>query len=127
MLFWILACLVLWLVYIYTPATLNFRHDSVENLVGSRDANVPPSAMTARARRAQANFGENLPFFLTLAILALVLSPAKMDLAVMGAAVFVLARVAYLPLYLVAIPMLRSLAYGVSMVGLGMMAFALLT
>jgi uncharacterized MAPEG superfamily protein len=125
MLFWIFACLALYLVYIYVPTWLYLPTEGVGTHLGGRDQLPVATAITGRARRAQANFQENLPLFLTLAILTLVLKTEKMDVAVWGAMVFVVARVAYLPFYLAAVPFARSAAYGVSMVGLGIMVYAI--
>ena len=49
-----------------------------------------------------------------------------MTAAILGAQVFVLARLAYLPLYVLAVPVARSTAYTVGFVGLIMMALALI-
>ncbi|EAQ13088.1 putative MAPEG superfamily protein [Maritimibacter alkaliphilus HTCC2654] len=121
MLFWIFAALILHAVYVFTPTMLFFPTEGVSRHMGGRDDLPEPSPVTGRARRALANWQESLPVFIVLALLAVVLEAD----ATLGAAIFVLARVAYLPLYMVAIPGLRTLAWVVAVVGLLMMAFAL--
>jgi uncharacterized MAPEG superfamily protein len=121
MLFWIFAALILHAVYVFTPTMLFFPTEGVSRHMGGRDDLPEPSPVTGRARRALANWQESLPVFIVLALLAVVLEAD----ATLGAAIFVLARMAYLPLYIVAIPGLRTLAWVVAVVGLLMMAFAL--
>lgn len=80
----------------------------------------------ARARRAQANMLENMPIFLTLGILALVVDGTDMAQAILGAQIFVFSRIAYTIIYLISIPWTRSAAYAVGLFGCLMMAHALI-
>lgn len=121
MLFWIFAALILHAVYVFTPTFLFFPTEGLGRHMAGRDDLPEPSKVTARARRALANWQESLPVFIALAVLAVALDAD----ATLGAAIFVLARVAYLPLYMIAIPGLRTVAWTVAIVGLLMMAFAL--
>ena len=82
--------------------------------------------MAERARKALVNTQENLPIFLTLALLSMIVEGANTGLAETGAMLFVLARAAYPICYLTAIPGPRSLAYGVGLLGCFMIAFALI-
>ena len=68
---------------------------------------------------------ENLPFFLTLGVLALVVPGANLGLATTGAALFVVARAIYVPLYLFGVPWWRTVAYFAGLIGCGRMALAL--
>lgn len=79
-----------------------------------------------RARRALANYQESLPIFLTLGLLTMIVEGADMQQAVLGAEVFVLARVTYIACYMAAIPWTRSTAFSVGLVGQVMMLLALL-
>lgn len=123
---WLLAGLAVYLSYVYIAALLYLPQVGVARHVRGRDNLPEPSLLAGRAQRAVKNYEENLPFFLTLGILVMVVQSADTTLAESGALVFVLARIAYFPLYLSAIPLARSSAYGVSLVGLGMMVAALL-
>jgi uncharacterized MAPEG superfamily protein len=94
-------------------------------LLGSRDNLPPQTTVGARAERALANLQEALPVFLALALLNLIVQTAG-DMAVMGATIFLVARVLYLPAYLSGVFALRSLVWGVSLIGLVMMLMPLL-
>jgi len=93
---------------------------------GPRDGWQPPAGRFAgRARRALANFQETYPAFIALA-LALALVGKSEGAGALGAWVWLGARIAYLPLYLLGVPWLRSIAYGASLAGLAMMLTALI-
>ncbi|MEL6296577.1 MAG: MAPEG family protein, partial [Pseudomonadota bacterium] len=64
--------------------------------------------------------------FLALGILAMVVEGADQSLALLGAQLFVVARIAYIPLYMLAVPVVRSGAWIAGFVGMIMMAYALL-
>lgn len=92
--------------------------------VSNRD-NVPEATpLGGRAERAAANSIEALLLFMPLALVAQLAGIA--DEALLGATVFIWARVAYLPIYLAGIIYVRSLVWGVGVAGLAMMVMALL-
>jgi uncharacterized MAPEG superfamily protein len=92
---------------------------------GPRDGLQPPSGRWAgRAARALANFKETYPAFIGLA-LALVVVGKTDGGGALGAWLWLIGRIVYLPLYLLGTPWLRTLAYGVSFVGLITMLAAL--
>lgn len=126
MVFWILAGLGVYLIGLYLATVLYIPQLGVENALSKHDESEPRSALAARANQASRNLAENLPFFLTLGLLSLVVPEADAGQAVLGASIFVLARIAYIPAYLSAIPWLRTGCYGVSMLGLIIMLVAIL-
>lgn len=126
MIIWLLAALGLFFLHLHLPGVLFGQTVGMMALVGPRDSLPAPGILTARARRAAANLQENLPFFLTLALLALIVPSTDLARATLGAAIFVGARTAYLPLYLVGIPALRSIAYWLGIAGLVVMLLAIL-
>lgn len=92
--------------------------------LSNRD-NVPEATpLGGRAERAANNSIEALIMFVPLALVAQIAGSA--EAAMMGATIFIWARVAYLPIYLVGIPYLRSLVWAVGVVGLAMIVMALL-
>ncbi len=92
--------------------------------VSNRD-NVPEATpLGGRAERAAANSIEALLMFAPLALVAQLAGIA--DEALLGATVFIWARVAYLPIYLAGIIYVRSLVWGVGVAGLAMMVMPLL-
>lgn len=126
MLFWILAGLGVFLANIYLPAALFFPSVGMTRHVASRDDLPQPGRYVGRARRSLANYQENLPIFLTLGLLAMIVESADMEQAVLGAEIFVLARIAYIACYMAAIPWTRSTAFLVGLGGQVMMLLAII-
>ena len=126
MLIWLLAGMGVFLFNVYLPAALFFPAMGLKVHAGSRDELPEPGKMVGRARRSLANFQENLPIFLALGILAMIAENADMALAVLGAKVFVIARIAFIVCYMISIPFTRSIAFTVGFIGMGMMAYALI-
>ena len=93
--------------------------------VGNRDGQAPPLAGAAsRAQRASRNFLETFPFF-AAAVLAVVLAQRNSSHTALGAQIYFWARVAYLPIYIIGIPYLRTLVWAISFWGLLMVLAAL--
>jgi uncharacterized MAPEG superfamily protein len=92
--------------------------------LGPRDDMPPLTVVGQRAARALANMQEALPVFITLALINLFMGPAP-D-AVMGAWVFLVARVVYVPLYLAGVPVVRTMAWVGGWVGLILMLLPVL-
>jgi uncharacterized MAPEG superfamily protein len=88
--------------------------------IGPRDHVRPLTVTGQRAARALANMQEALPVFITLALLDVILAP-QASLAVTGAWLFLVARVLYVPLYLLGVPVARTLAWAAGWVGLILM------
>ena len=85
---------------------------------GSRDeSKVLRSVFAGRADRAFRNLMETFSVFAALA-LALVVTGRNGGLGALGAEVWIVARILYVPLYLFHIPFARSLAWFVSMFAL---------
>lgn len=116
MLTWLLLGTVVYLLTAYAASLFLISHIGIKAYLGSRDGEAMRGPVHARAERASRNFKENYPVFMALGILAMVVPGADMAQATTGAAVFVLARVVYLPLYMAAVPAVRS---GVFMIGWG--------
>jgi len=82
------------------------------------------SAVAGRLDRAYRNFMETFPFF-AVAILAANATNRFGALTLIGSQVYVLARIVYVPLYAAGVPVIRTLTWLVSMVGLGLIIAAL--
>jgi uncharacterized MAPEG superfamily protein len=94
--------------------------------VGARDGEMPPlSAMAGRLGRAQANLFETLPLFLG-AVLIGHLAGRHTPMTALGAQIYFWSRLVYVPLYAFGTPVVRSLTWIVSIVGLGMVAAPIL-
>ena len=94
--------------------------------VGARDESLPaPSPVTGRTMRAQANFEETFPIAI-IALLGVVLADRTSEVTALGGWIWLGARIVYLPLYAAGIPVIRTIVYVISMVGLGMVLWPLL-
>lgn len=118
--------LVLALVQIMLPAMLRNSETGIAYNASARDESGPPvGVVTGRLRRAQANLFETLPVF-AAAVLIAHLGDREGALTLWGAWLYLAARVVYVPLYALGVPYLRSLVWGVSMLGLLMILAAIL-
>lgn len=86
-------------------------------LMGNRD-NLPAlEGWSDRARRAQLNMLESLPIFAVLVLVAQIAGKTNAVTA-LGAQLFFWSRLAYVPVYVIGIPWLRTALWGVSLAGL---------
>jgi len=131
MLYLILAVLALYVLHLLLPPYMwmfdgqaSFEQRKAEAL-GPRDQPRRFSVPAERARRAAANLQENLVLFLPLAILTIVV-PSQQALALAGAAIFLIARILYLPAYVLAWAPWRSVVWAAGFLGCGLVGLALL-
>lgn len=116
--------IVLAVINIFWAASARTKELGVRWNTGPRDETPPPGVVAGRLMRAQANLYETLPLF--LGAVALVHIAGKQgDLSIWGTHLYFFARVVYLPLYRWGVTGLRSLAFLISLVGLGMILYAL--
>ncbi|MGF1455481.1 MAG: MAPEG family protein [Alphaproteobacteria bacterium] len=122
----ILAALGLYLVQTLLPPAFRYflRPDADLSVpMGPRDNPPETSVYGARSERAHANMQEALLIFLPLALL-LNARPEIPAMGLLGAQIFVIARLIYLPAYITGIPVVRSLVWTVGLVALFLMAGA---
>ena len=81
--------------------------------------------LAGRAERALANFLQTYPAFIALAF-AVIMAGDPAGLALIGAWIWIICRIVYIPLYLAGIPYIRSLVWVGSMLGLLLMFFVLM-
>jgi uncharacterized MAPEG superfamily protein len=92
---------------------------------GPRDEGWPAiGTFGGRIERAYKNFLETFPFFLAAALLVHALGKST-HTSVLGAEIYLWARVLYVPAYALAIPFTRTLIWGASLVGILMVLAAL--
>lgn len=92
---------------------------------GPRDESLPPlTGAAGRLARASQNFLETFPFF-AAAILAAHVSGCEGALTLWGAHLYVWARLVYLPLYAIGVPLVRSMAWNVAALGIVLVLLAL--
>jgi uncharacterized MAPEG superfamily protein len=119
--------LVLALVQIMLTAAFRTQETGLSYNMGPRDAAAPPMRpVTARLQRAQANLFETLPLF-AAAVLIAHAAGREGGLTLLGCQLYLAARVVYLPLYAAGVPLVRSLVWGVSLAGLALILWAILT
>jgi uncharacterized MAPEG superfamily protein len=94
-------------------------------LAGNRDGMPDIKGWAGRAARAHRNMLENLVLFAALVLVAVVAGKTN-DKTLLGAQIFVWARVAYAAIYVAGIPWLRTGAWVVSVVGLVMIFLQLI-
>lgn len=117
---------VLLLVHIFTAIHFKTKQYGVEWNTGARDEAMPPlNPIAGRLERARDNFLETLPIAL-IALFGVVLADKANDTTALGAWIWLGARTAYLFIYWAGIPKVRTLAYFVSLIGLGMALWPLL-
>jgi uncharacterized MAPEG superfamily protein len=86
--------------------------------IGARDEAVPPPGpLSGRLARAQANFLETFPIAI-VALLGVVIANRTSASTALGGWIWLGARIVYLPLYAAGIPVVRTLAFAASLVGL---------
>ncbi|HEX9965972.1 MAG TPA: MAPEG family protein [Allosphingosinicella sp.] len=111
---------ILALVHIFVAVRFKTRQYGTKWNVGARDEELPaPQPIVGRLARAQANFLETFPIF---AAAALIVSVAGLTdrWTALGSWLWLGARVVYLPLYALGVPVVRTLAFLVSVVGIAL-------
>lgn len=112
---------VLALVHIFAAAQVKTRQYGTKWNMGARDESLPPpEPIVGRLSRAQANFLETFPIVIA-AVAILAISGRANTTTALGAWLWLGGRIVYLPLYALGIPMVRTLAFMVSFVGIVMM------
>lgn len=124
----VVLCLsvILLLFHILLQGFLATREFGSKWNAGPRDGDATPKdVMAGRAARASNNYRETYPAFIGLLFgLAFIGDPTGLGIG--GAWVWLIARIAYLPIYLAGIAYVRSLVWLLSLAGLLIMMAALL-
>ncbi len=117
--------ILLGLFHILLAGALVTASRGVKWNAGNRDGEqAPVPAHAARAERASRNFLETFPFF-AAAVVCAIASGRDGRLAELGALIYLLARAVYLPIYVIGIPVIRTLVWIVSLLGLLMVVTAI--
>lgn len=111
---------LLLLVHIFAAVRLKTRQYGTRWNVGARDEPLPPlDTMAGRLARAQANFQETFPIAI-VALIGVVVANRTSALTALGGWIWLGARIVYLPLYAAGIPVVRTITFTISLVGLAM-------
>jgi uncharacterized MAPEG superfamily protein len=111
---------VLALVHIFVAVRFKTRQYGTKWNVGARDeALPPPDPIVGRLARAQANFFETFPI-MAAAVLIVTAADLEGRWTALGAWLWLGARLVYLPLYAAGVPVVRTIAFLVSVVGIAL-------
>jgi uncharacterized MAPEG superfamily protein len=112
---------ILLVVHIMIQGQIATRDHGLQWNAGPRDGdNAPASPLAGRAARALSNYQETYPAFIALA-LGLTLTGQTGGIAAIGAITWLVARILYMPLYLLGVAYARSLVWITAMLGLLLM------
>jgi uncharacterized MAPEG superfamily protein len=112
------ASIALGLVYVLAAAALGTVQRGLKWNAGNRDGTaLPLTGMAGRASRANANFLETFAFF-AAAVIAVVVGGRTNAHTALGTQVYFWARLAYLPVYLIGIPYLRTAIWATAFWGM---------
>jgi uncharacterized MAPEG superfamily protein len=117
---------ILLLVHIFTAVHLKTKQYGRDWNVGARDQAVPPlNPVAGRLARAQANFLETFPIAI-VALLGVVIAGRTSAWTALGGWIWLVARTIYLPLYGFGVPVVRTVVFVISLIGLLMVLKPLL-
>jgi uncharacterized MAPEG superfamily protein len=87
--------------------------------MGNRDGDTDCHGFPARTDRAARNMLENMVLFTALALVASVggVTDPQVEL---GARIFFWARIVYIPIYMIGIPVARTGVWAISIIGMGL-------
>jgi uncharacterized MAPEG superfamily protein len=111
---------ILAFVHIFAAVRVKTRQYGTKWNMGARDETLePPQPIVGRLARAQANFFETFPIY---AAAALIVSFAHLESrsTAIGAWLWLGARCVYLPIYALGIPVVRTISFLVSVVGIAL-------
>ena len=113
-------------VHIFTATRFKTAQYGRKWNMSARDEAMPaPSPVTGRTMRAQANFEETFPIAI-IALLGVVLAHRTSSTTALGGWIWLGARAVYLPVYAAGIPVIRTILFTISMIGLVMVLWPLL-
>ena len=120
------ATLALALANIFWAGNVRTRQYGRDWNMGARDETMPPlDPLAGRLLRAQANLYETLPLFIAALLGAAYLDRLGWKTEV-GASLYFIGRLVYLPLYAAGVPKLRTLIWSVALIGLVLCWWALM-
>ena len=113
-------------IHIFAAVHLKTRQYGAKWNMGARDETQPAlDPLAGRLSRAQANFLETFPIAI-IALLGVAIAGRTSASTALGGWIWLGARVVYLPLYAAGVPIIRTLTWTVSIVGLAMVIWPLL-
>ena len=116
--------IVLGLVHALATGQVATAQHGLRDNLGPRDDQRPVTGVGGRVQRAFANYMQTFPFF-AAAVLVAHIAGRHSWATVMGAQLYFWARIVYVPLYAAGVPVLRTVAFVVGLVGIVMILLSL--
>jgi uncharacterized MAPEG superfamily protein len=116
---------ILFFVIILVQAGLAIAQNGLMAQAGSRDSLPEPTVLRQRLQRLSANMQENLLMFAAVVLVANAAGVSN-DSTVLGASIFLYARLAHAIIYAFGWPMIRPLFYFISLYGIIIIALQVL-
>ena len=116
--------IVLGIIHVFATGQVAVAQQGLAYNMGPRDDQRPMTGRGGRLIRAYANYMQTFPFFVAAILIAHVAGRHSW-LTVAGAECYFWARLVYVPLYVLGVPMVRSLAFVVATIGIAMILVAL--
>ena len=116
---------VLGLAHLLATVPFVVGHHGLGYVFSPRDPQTPLTGHAARFERAFHNFLQTFPFF-AVAVLAVAVTGRHSAQTVFGAELYLVARILYIPIYVVGAPVLRTLVWLASVAGIAVVLAAVL-
>jgi uncharacterized MAPEG superfamily protein len=117
---------LLLVIHLFVAVRFKTRQYGTKWNVGARDESLPAlNPVAGRLARAQANFLETFPVAI-VALLGVVIAGRTSAWTSLGGWIWLGARIIYLPLYGSGVPVVRTVVWTISIIGLGMVLKPLL-
>lgn len=117
--------ILLFFIIILIPAGMNIINNGAMAMAGSRDNLAENSTAVKRAYRLRDNMLENLLIFAGLVLTAHAAGISN-EQTVLGAQIFLYARIAHAVIYISALPAIRPLAWVAGVIGMAMIALQII-
>ncbi len=114
---WLVWTIVLAFVQVVIAAAGANAEVGLPTLAGNREDLPPITGWAGRAQRAHRNMLENLPLFIALVLVAHIAGRTN-GTSLLGEQLFFWARLVYAIVYIIGIPWVRTLLWGISVVGM---------
>ena len=122
MLLWVV---ILFLVQLLAQVVAEMMEHGIGYLLSARDEWKNPTGIASRIERAYYNLLETMPAFAALILIAIFTGKAN-TMTALGSQLYFWGRLAYFPVYITGIPVVRTLVWGVSTAGLVLILWQLL-
>lgn len=119
------ASIVLGLVQLTMAMVAGLASGRLAWNVGARDQEPPQlGKIAARIERAWRNYLETFPFFAALVLLSAALSKHN-AMTTLGADLYLYSRVIHVALYVIGVPVVRTIVFSASLVGIILVLFGI--